>query len=154
MPNEKGLVAYCGLYCGECYNYTGKIADLARDLRKELRSFRFDKSAEALSKLSFFNVFKEYDKCYEVLGAMVKLRCHRACRGGGGNPYCKIRTCCQKKQLEGCWLCDEFESCAKLDTLKANHGAAHIKNLRKIQKKGIDEFLKGKKYWYIEANKI
>ena len=97
MPNEKELVAYCGLYCGECYNYTGKIADLARDIRKELRSFRFDKSAEALSELSFFNVFKDYDKCYQVLGAMVKLRCRSGCRAGGGNPYCKIRNCCQKK---------------------------------------------------------
>jgi len=28
--------------------------------------------------------------------------------------------------------------------LKANHGDAHIKNLRIIKKKGIDEFLKGK----------
>jgi len=38
-----------------------------------------------------------------------------------------------------------------MDFLKVNHGIAHIKNLRKISKKGIDEFLKGKKYWYTEA---
>jgi hypothetical protein len=31
--------------------------------------------------------------------------------------------------------------------LKATHGDAHLKNLRKIRQKGTDEFLKGKKYW-------
>ncbi len=46
MKNKKELIAFCGLYCGECPNHTGKIADFARDLRKELRSVRFDKTAE------------------------------------------------------------------------------------------------------------
>ena len=31
---DKNLTAYCGLYCGDCFNYKGEIADLARDLRK------------------------------------------------------------------------------------------------------------------------
>jgi hypothetical protein len=35
-----------------------------------------------------------------------------------------------------------------MDFLKANHGDAHLKNLRKIRRKGKEEFLKGKKYWY------
>ena len=136
---------------GECFVHQGKVADLARDLRKELRQVRFDKTAESLSALSFFKVLENYPQCYEVLGAMVKFRCKNGCREGGGNPYCKIRKCCQKKGFEGCWECEEFESCEKLDTLKANHGIAHIKNLKKINKKGVAEFLDGKKYWYIKA---
>ncbi len=150
MPNKTKMIACCGLYCDECPNHTGKIADLARDLRKELRSVRFDKTAEVLSEMSFFSMFKDYEQCYEVLGGMVKLRCNKACREGGGNPFCKIRKCCQKKELEGCWLCDEFETCKTLDDLKANHGTAHIKNLRMIKRKGADEFLKGKKHWYVK----
>jgi len=141
---DKNLIAYCGLYCGECFSYIGKVADLARDLRKELRQARFDKLAEGIP----FKEFRQYKECYEVLGAMVKLRCKSACKGGGGNPFCKIRKCCQKKEIEGCWECDDFETCEKLDFLKVNHGDAHIKNLRIIKKKGIDEFLKGKTYWY------
>ena len=148
MTNREELIAFCGLYCGECPNYTGKIADFARDLRKELRSVRFDKTAEALSELSFFGMFKDYEQCYAVLGGMVKLRCKQACKGGGGNPYCKIRKCCQRKEIEGCWLCDEYETCVKLIELEANHGVAHIKNLRKIKRNGIDGFLDGKKHWY------
>ena len=149
MAQENGkLVAYCGLYCGDCFGYKGKVADLARDLRKELRQAKFDKTAETLSNISFFEVFKNYPQCYEVLGALVKLRCKNACRGGGGPPFCKIRKCCQKKDIEGCWQCDEFETCEKMDFLKQNHGDAHIMNLKKIGKQGIEKFLEGKKHWY------
>ena len=141
------LIAYCGLYCGECHGYTGKIADLARDLRKELRQAKYARMAAALAEMPFFAVYKDYDKCYEVLGAMVKMRCKRTCRGGGGPPFCKMRKCCQKKGIRGCWECDEFETCVHLDFLKSVHGDAHIKNLRILSKKGVDVFLAGKKYW-------
>jgi hypothetical protein len=148
MPEDKDLIAYCGLYCGDCAFHQGKIADFARDLRKELRSHRFDKTAEALSEVSFFAVFKDYPQCYDVLGAMVKLRCKNTCRGGGGPPFCKMRKCCQKKGIDGCWECAEFETCDKLDFLKSGHGDAHLKNLKKLRKEGVDGFLKGKKLWY------
>ena len=38
------LIGYCGLYCGDCFNYKGEIADLARDLRKKLRETKFELS--------------------------------------------------------------------------------------------------------------
>ena len=56
-------ISYCSLYCGNYFIHKGKIADLAKDVRKELREARFDKSAEALSKTSFFDVFKGYPAC-------------------------------------------------------------------------------------------
>ena len=80
-----------------------------------------------MSTFSFFKVFANYKECYEVLGAFVKLRCKNACRNGGGPPFCKMRKCCVKKEIEGCWECDMFESCKKLDFLKPVHGDAHIK---------------------------
>jgi hypothetical protein len=150
--NEK-LITYCGLYCGDCHGYTGKIPDLARDLRKELRACRYDKFADFLADTNFGKAFKDYKKCYEVLGFMVKFRCKKGCRDGGGPPFCKMRICCQKKGYEGCWECDDFETCEKLNFLIPVHGNAHIKNLRKLKKKGIKEFLKGKKYWYTESAK-
>jgi hypothetical protein len=144
----KELVAYCGLYCGDCFGYQGKVADLARDLRKELRAARFDKTAEVLSEYSFFDVFKGYARCYEVLGALVKFRCKRGCRSGGGSPFCRMRRCCERKGIDGCWECDAFETCEKLEFLSANHGDAHLRNLRKIRRGGIDGFLSGKRWWY------
>jgi len=142
--NEK-LIAYCGLYCDDCFNRKGEIADLARDLRKKLREANFSQASKGLSK--FFKEFKDYETCYTVLGKMVNLRCKKCCRDGGGNTFCKIRKCSQKKGLDGCWKCDEFESCKKLEDLELTHKEANIKNLRRIKKKGKNEFIKGKRDW-------
>lgn len=78
---------------------------------------------------------------------MLKFRCYKGCRNGGEPPFCKIRKCCLKNEYKGCWECEEFETCAKLDILKDVHGDAHIKNLRRIKRKGEKEFVKGKKDW-------
>lgn len=147
MKQEEKLVAYCGLYCGDCHGYKQKIADLARDLRKELRASKYKKFVDFMSTQSFGKAYKDYDKCYEVLGAMVRFRCHKGCRNGGGNPFCKIRICCQKKKYKGCWECIEFEKCQKLEFLRGVHDDAHIKNLKRIKKSGIDKFVKGKRDW-------
>jgi len=142
---DRRLIACCGLYCGNCPNYNGEIADLARDLRKKLREYHFDRVAKGLSK--YFKPFANYPQCYETLGAMVKLRCKRTCRNKGGPPQCKIRNCCEKNGIDGCWECDEFETCTKLNFLIPTHGDAHLKNLHKLKKQGVDEFLEGKKCW-------
>ena len=147
MLEDKELIAYCGLYCGDCTGYQGRIADLARDLRKELRRSKFEMTAQAMSDVPFFAAYKNYPQCYAVLGAMVKFRCKRSCRGGGGPPFCKMRQCCREKGIDGCWQCDEFETCRKLDFLKAVHGDAHIKNLKILNKAGVDSFINGKRYW-------
>ncbi len=147
IQGQEGLVAYCGLYCGDCPGYKGRVADLARDLRKELRQSKFGQIAEAMADVPFFAVYKNYPQCYEVLGAMVRFRCKRTCRGGGGPPLCKMRACCRKKGIEGCWQCDEFETCRKLDFLEPSHNDAHIKNLKAIRKTGIKSFLEGRRNW-------
>ena len=150
---DENLIAYCGLYCDDCHGYNGRIHDLARDLRKELRESKYDKFAGFISTYSFGKDFKNYDDCYKVLGAMVKFRCKRGCRSGEGSPFCKMRKCCQKKELEGCWVCDEFENCEKLDFLNPVHGDAHIKNLRTIKKHGTNGFIDGKRLWYSPEKK-
>jgi hypothetical protein len=147
MPEEKELVCYCGLYCGDCKSYQGKIADLVRDLRKELRAANFKKEAAVIAEIPFFAVLKNYPQCYEVLGQMVKMRCKRTCRGNGGPPGCKMRNCCRKKGIEGCWECADFETCRKLDFLKKFHDDAHLKNLRILKKSEVDSFIEGKRYW-------
>jgi hypothetical protein len=78
---------------------------------------------------------------------MVRLRCKRACRNGGGNPSCRPRVCCTKRGIAGCWECGEFETCAKLDFLKPIHGDANVKNLKKLAKSGPAAFITGKRCW-------
>jgi hypothetical protein len=113
-----------------------------------LRTSKYKKFADFISKEKFGETFKDYDTCYEVLGAMVKFRCKKGCRNGGGNPWCKIRQCCQKKGIDGCWECEEFlKDCKKLKFLEGVHDDGHIKNLRRLLKKGKQEFIKGKRDW-------
>lgn len=142
---NKNLIACCGLYCGDCpfHKTEGNIPNLARDLRKVLRQNNF----EVIAKEIPFKEFKDYKKCYECLGAMVKLRCKRACKSGGGNPFCKIRKCSQKKGYEGCWECSDFEKCGKLKQMTTVHKNALLLNLKNIRRHGLSRFIKGKRYW-------
>ncbi len=146
---QEELIGYCGLYCGDCFGYTETVADLARDLRKELQRAHFDELAKVISQVPAFKAFESYAQCYDVLGALMKLRCKEACRGGGGPPQCEIRTCSRERKLAGCWLCDEFKTCTKLDMLRPHHGDAHLRNLRKIKRQGTTAFIKGKRYWRV-----
>jgi hypothetical protein len=58
MPKDEKLIAYCGLYCVDCHGFSGKIPDLARDLRKDLRASRYEKFAGFISTFSFGKDFK------------------------------------------------------------------------------------------------
>ncbi len=49
MNNDnENLIAYCGLYCGDCFAHKGRIMDLAKDLRKELRQVKFERHMKNL----------------------------------------------------------------------------------------------------------
>ena len=148
MVKKTDLIGYCGLYCGDCAGQTQTVADLARDLRKELRHHRFGQMADMLAKVPIFKEFKDYDKCYNLLGTMMKMRCKKTCKGNGGPPKCKVRQCCRKNNIQSCWQCDDFLTCETLKFLEIHHGVAHLKNLRKLKKQGPAAFLKGKRYWY------
>jgi hypothetical protein len=145
---QENLIAYCGLYCNDCHGHNGRIPDLARDLREELRSARYEKFAAFISTYPFGKDFEKYDECYTVLGAMVRFRCKKGCRAGGGSPFCKIRTCVLGRGLAGCWECDAFETCEELQFLKPVHGNAHLKNLKILRKRGEEAFLTGTTHWY------
>ncbi len=148
VEQDERLIAACGLYCGDCFARRGRIADLARDLRKELRTARFGKVAETMGKVSFFKAFDDYDRCYEVLGAMVKFRCRKSCREGGGDPWCKMRSCARRRGFTGCWECDSFEGCKHILAFTGTfHGEGHIRNLRRLRRKGPTAFVKGKRDW-------
>jgi hypothetical protein len=145
MTAQKDLIGYCGLYCGDCPGYNGEIADLARNLRKKLREARFERASQFLSEIH--KEYKNYNQCYEVLGLMMKLRCKKPCRERGRVTSCERRTCCLEKNFKGCWECEEFEVCEKSSWLKDIHEDAHLKNLRRLKKLGMDGFLKGRRNW-------
>jgi len=78
---------------------------------------------------------------------IAKLRCKKTCRGNGGPPHCAIRQCNREKGFDGCWQCEGFKTCAKLEFLNAGHGDAHLKNLSQIKRSGATAFVEGKRHW-------
>jgi len=138
------MLAPCGLHCDDCFAHQGRMADLARDLRKELRSARFALVADEMSKVGMFRDLGHYPEAYLFLGALVKFRCKRGCRAGGGNPWCAMRKCTEGKDIPGCWECGSFEDCDKLTALEATHGDAHLRNLRRIARDGALD----RREWY------
>ena len=104
------------------------VSEAAKNLRREMRAAKLK---EAWSDIPFLGEYAPFKKSLDGLAA---LRCTKACRGGGGNPWCKIRKCCQKKVFDGCWECADFETCDKLTQ-------RYVKNIRKIKKIGVDAFM-------------
>ncbi len=131
--SEQGidLIGYCGLNCAECFGYKLTVSEAAKSLRRELRTAKLK---DAWKEIPFLG---EYEPFKKALDGLAMLRCPKACRGGGGNPWCKIRKCTQKKEFAGCWDCGDFETCGKLE-------ARLIKNIKKIKKVGISGFITGK----------
>jgi len=129
MNEQVNVVAYCGLNCPGCFVYQKTVSEAAKSLRRELRAAKLKDSWREIPFLGEYEPFKN------TLDGLAKFRCSRLCRDGGGNPWCKIRKCCQQRGLEGCWQCDDFETCDKLS-------ARYVKNIRQIKKVGIDGFLK------------
>lgn len=150
MTRKRDLVTYCGLYCDDCMAREGKVADLATDLKKALERAGFERSAEGLSDIPFFRALKKYPDFVEVLDVLTNSRCDKPCKEGGANPQCEVRICCKEKEIEGCWVCGEFVDCEKLVFLENVHGIAHIRNLRRLKRKGAGEFVKGRHDWYVK----
>ncbi len=133
---EKNLTAYCGIYCGDCPRYNGKFSDLADELLNEFEKIHFAEYAKILK-------FEHYDKAISLLKILPGLKCESPCRLGGdgcGEFPCEVKKCVENKSVEGCWECEIFEKCDKLDFLKPFCGEAPVKNLGKIKEYGIENW--------------
>jgi len=99
--------------------------------------------------MPFSKVFENYDKFVEILNSLKDVTCV-GCRNRQGQYKCEISECCGQKQIMGCWECEEFHTCNKLDFLQKTHGNAVLKNLDILKEKGVDVFLNGERYWNVE----
>ena len=146
---KRELLAYCGLYCGDCGGYTGKIADAAINLKKELTDYKFELTARHL----FSDALKDYDKFVEMLDLMATLKCQSVCREKTDtSTSCEIRRCCREKGYYACHECEDFEACEKLEALKGLHRDSCVKNLKAIKEMGIEKWIEsGKRYWFGSA---
>ena len=93
------LVAYCGLYCG-AYANRERIPIQARVLRDSLHGESWSLFGE--------NIFPGFSRFMEILDALGDPdQVCPGCRSGGGNPGCRIRSCCEERGLQGCALCED-----------------------------------------------
>lgn len=143
----KKLVTYCGLYCGDCPAYQGKIASLAQGFLGELKRANFKNFVAYLESKGAENAYRNYDQFSEVLGAIAQIQCYNLCRSKSGSARCKIRRCSIEMGFDGCWQCNNFENCDKMEFLKTVHVDAHIKNMRIIRKYGLQALIDGKRFW-------
>ena len=147
MKGRKDLLAYCGIYCGDCLGYTSVIADAGENLKTVIDKYKFEQTAKCI----FPTELKEYDKFYEMLEFITKLRCSGKCRTEKDTESCKIRSCCREKGFYACYQCNGFEVCDKLkSSMKGLHTDSCIENLKAIKEMGIETWLnsgKRKMYW-------
>jgi hypothetical protein len=143
---KKYLLAYCGIYCGDCLGYTGVIADAAEDFKCVLEKYEFEKSAKYILP----DQLKDYDKIFDKIVFMASLRCPIVCRERtDDNVDCEIRKCCRSKGFFACYQCDNFKNCEKLKSMEGIHYEAMIKNLKEIREMGLEEWIKrGKAHHY------
>jgi len=141
--SEMDLTTYCGLYCGDCIRYRAEFSDLADNLLKEFERVRFSEYAKVYG-------VEHYDDAISFLKMISLLKCEKPCRLGqeGTKRKCEVKQCVKAKGYEGCWQCDDFEKCGKLDFLKPFCGKAPINNLRKIKEVGIDNWAKFREKQY------
>ena len=139
---EKDLTAYCGLYCGDCIRYKSRASDLADELLGEIEKLHFFQYANV--KKIHTKEFENFDILISSLKAISNIKCDLPCRlgGDGCGGSCEIIKCIKYKQIDGCWECNDFEKCGKLDFLIPFHGDSPINNLRQIKKHGIASWAK------------
>lgn len=141
--NETALTTYCGIYCGDCPRYQARFPDLAAALLEELAGIHFSEFAKIFG-------LKEYDAVISFLKRISGLKCATTCREGqdGSNGLCQAKQCAQAKAFDGCWECDDFETCSKLEFLKPFCGDAPIQNLRIIKQYGLGNWAPHRKKQY------
>lgn len=139
MPDKKQLLAYCGMYCGDCLGFTGVIADAAAEFKKVLDKYEFRKSAESILP----EQLPDFGKFEERLAFMTGLRCPQVCRERQDDTVqCEIRKCCIDYGYFACYECEKLETCDKLSLIYCElHYESWMKNLKAIRSLGLDAWL-------------
>jgi len=131
---DKNLVGRCGIYCGACFAYRGTISQKATELRETLNKEKFGRRIATA-----FDWIGDYSEFSKVLSHLKNLKC-QGCGAGGGNPWCSIRKCCQKKGFASCAECSEFP-CEKLDWMTKRYSNWNLRNLERVREVGVENWL-------------
>jgi hypothetical protein len=173
---DKKYVSACGLTCCDCMFYKHEIYEAANNLKNIITETKINVFLSILSKEEFnavmtnhlgvdkndlykyFQMFSKFQDFIEVLDGLIKIQCKNTCQETGGCSMCgttkKCVTikCVKDKGLNGCWECNETNSCKKLVFQKMSYGKTIDENFNIIKKDGI-EFVPSRKDNYYEWQK-
>jgi len=104
----RGLLGYCGTYCGACGIYKGRtITIVAKDLKELIESYHYPDWVPKFGGIDFD--FQEFQKgmdyfTRETSGCYSQVPCKEGC----GMPGCKMKECAKKRGIEYCFKCNDF----------------------------------------------
>ena len=141
MTNCDSNITVCGQrLCSQCDYHKGAIVKAAQKM------LSFVEQYGSLGLIVGASTNYNYDNFTELLRWIAgQDKPCKGCRNGGGWswwPDCPVRDCCLSKNLSFCFQCDEFPCSNLLEGSLIERKRAIIQTNRKIEKLGIDEWLK------------
>lgn len=129
--SPKDFVCYCGLYCKLCATmavYPPQAKVLAKSMGED--------GWEAFGEC----VFEGFNTFWKVLGQIANLDDNtQLCKGGCGDPECKIRQCAIEKHVRVCGLCEEYP-CVLISNFSLKYPIL-LKINGHLRKVGFDQWL-------------
>jgi hypothetical protein len=110
ISEARKLIGYCGVYCGSCGMYRGRVyAKIAQEFLEVMKAAGYPDeltiNPKGVKPDFDFNEFLKGVECFskEDSGAY----CQEPCKQGGGVP-CEYRQCARERGLEICYECRDF----------------------------------------------
>ena len=138
----------CGIYCGACIGYLGKIDGPAGQLEQALKGWNF---ADV-----FPSVFPEEfsEERIEIFAAVLHFLATRiTCKNCDSEAQlfsCPIRACCDEKGITTCGECSilikrDYNTAEPCDNefmalVTKRYGGWNIQNLKRVNKVGLEKF--------------
>jgi hypothetical protein len=123
-------ICYCGLYCENCA-VKARVHPAAKTLYSEMKTAGFEEFIRFMPGGSGFWTF--------LKGMAEEGVCPGNCKGGSGNPGCKIRICAKEKNVEVCVQCKDYP-CKHFDGFFAGYPILERDNALLVEK-GVDEWM-------------
>ncbi|HOZ00325.1 MAG TPA: DUF3795 domain-containing protein [Candidatus Syntrophosphaera sp.] len=125
-------IAYCGLNCRLC-NLVTVLPDAAAKLQKIMS----EDGWEHFGPL----VYPEFAGFWKILSALaINNETCPLCKGGCGNPDCKLRLCAKERGLRLCAECGDYP-CQPLREFYSGHYEKLAQNNERIREIGIEAWL-------------
>lgn len=134
MTDNLRSVTYCGLYCDLCGS-RGRIPKRAQALQNSMAEEGYDVWGKEIPGFSEF---------WEFLGTLSDPeKACSGCRQNGGPPFCSVRKCARKKEVDVCVFCKEYP-CSRIKELAKGYPTL-LADGERIKEIGINAWIEEQK---------